>query len=408
MTQRNSTASTPAVYTRSKPEKPARSFTDPTQPYPLTVHPAGYFSKKIRGRVCYVARWDEGAEAAEQKWNAIKDDPFAERQTEDKADGFTIKNLLDEYRNHKRRQSERGDITGRTFLDCVRTCDFLAAQLKPVKSRLVKDLGPRDFSKLFDAMRGQKRKGKDKSLVVLGNEIVRVKAVFNYAAENNLIARVPTFGTDFNKPKASKIEEQTAAKIEEHGERTFTREEVQAMLGAASHPLRSMILLAINCGLGNSDIGHLRLSHLNLDTGWLTYPRPKNQKPRRCHLWAETVQALRDWLPQRPEPKDEAHTKLVYLTKYGHPWHTDTFSSPLSHEFRKLLDTIDVNGGRGFYHLRHTYRTEAGAACDQEATYYTMGHSLPGMGKDYVQRIHDQRLVKVAATVLGWLYGIEQ
>lgn len=408
MTKRNSTAVTPAVYTRElgpKPEKPARSFTDKDAPYPLTVHPAGYFSKKIRGKVWYIARWEEGAEVAEQKWNAVKDDRLAGRQPKAETDedaGLTVRKLLNEYLNYKRREMERNGITRRTFLDCERVCEFLAKQLD--RTRMVSDLGKRDFSKLLDVMLAQKRKGKTKSLVVLGNEITRIKSVFNFAVKQGMLARPVVFGMEFSKPKAKAIEEQSAATIEEHGERTYTREEILAMLGAASQPLKSMILLGINAGLGNSDVGQLRLSCLNLETGWLIFPRPKNQKPRKCHLWPETVAALKEWLPQRPEPKNPADAKLVYITKSGQSWHKEAFENPLSHEMRKLLDGLDINGGRGFYHLRHTYRTEAGACCDQEATYYTMGHALPGMGKNYVQRIHDERLVKVAETVHAWLY----
>jgi len=298
---------------------------------------------------------------------------------------------------------EQGRITPRTEIDCIRVCNFLAKQLD--KGRMVIDLGPRDFSKLLDLMLAQRRKGKKKSLVVLGNEITRIKSVFHFAVKQGLLMRLPSFGIEFCKPPASSIEKQTAAKVEDEGERTFTREEIVAMLDAATQPLKSMILLAVNCGLGNSDIGQLRLPCINLETGWLIYPRPKNQKPRKCKLWGETVEALQEWLAIRPEPKNPEHGKLVYITKYGLPWHKDTAGgNPLSHEMQKLLNELDVNHHRNFYNLRATYRTEAGRCCDQEALFYTMGHSLPGMAKHYVKHIHDDRLAKVAETVHEWLF----
>jgi integrase len=191
--------------------------------------------------------------------------------------------------------------------------------------------------------------------------------------------------------------------VEDEGERTFTSEEITRMLAAAGQPLKAMILLAINAALGNSDLGQLRFAHIS--GRWLTYPRPKNENDRRCHLWQETCDALAEWMKQRPEPKTPADSKLVFLTKWGRPWHKEKFESPLSQEFCKLLDELKINGGRGFYNLRHTFRTEAGRCADMEAVSGVMGHSLPGMAKNYVQFIHDDRLQRVADVVHDWLFG---
>ena len=77
---------------------------------------------------------------------------------------------------------------------------------------------------------------------------------------------------------------------------------------------------------------------IDLANGWATFPRPKNQKPRKCHLWPETIAGLQEWLAIRPEPKSAEDAKLVYITKSGLPWHKGTFSNPLSHEMKLLLD----------------------------------------------------------------------
>ncbi len=36
-----------------------------------------------------------------------------------------------------------------------------------------------------------------------------------------------------------------------------------------------MLLLGINVGLGNADVAKLPVSAIDLEAGWLTYPRPK-------------------------------------------------------------------------------------------------------------------------------------
>lgn len=407
MTARHSTRSKRARKPATpKPTKPTASFTDPKQPFPLTVHPAGYFSKKLAGRVKYFARWDEGAEEAEKRFNAYLEDVRAGRDPEAEQKpapaGKTIRDLCNAYWNHQRRMKEEGNISKRTLVDADRTCKFITKTLN--KWALASSLGPVDFQRLKSKLLAQKRLGKKKSLAVLGNQIVRIKSVFKYGVDE---LRLPAahFGVEFTKPKASNIQEQKQDLVDEDGERTFTREEVTRMLATAKQPLRGMLLLAINCGLGNSDIGHLKFSHLDLDGRWLTYPRPKTKLPRKCYLWAETVEALREWLKERPEPKNPEDERLVYITKRGLSWHKDGADNPVSKETAKLLKTLKINGGRGFYTLRATYRTEAGACRDTEALFYTMGHKLPGMASEYVKRIQPERLQSVAETVHAWLYA---
>lgn len=408
MTKRDSTA--PPTPSKPRPRKPVCSTVDPNEPFPLTVNPCGYYSKKIRGKVHYFGRWADGPEAAERTYLDRKDDLEAGRTPEadrPHADGLTIKKLLNEFRAHKKRTMERGELAERSYLDVVHTCDFLAAQLD--KNRLVTDLRPDDFTKLLDVLLKQRRTGKEKSLVVLGNTIGRIKAPFRYADKEGLIDKPIRFGADFKKPAAKNVERQKRDKAEaireEGAEPTFTSEEIVKMLAMAAQPLKTMVLLGINAGLGNSDIGQMRMGHVNLNTGWLDYPRPKTEKPRRAKLWPETVAAIKEWLTQRPEPRDPKNTKLVFVTKYRDSWHK--VNNPLSAEMRKLLDELGINASRNFYCLRATFRTEAARSLDTEAVYGVMGHTLPGMGSAYVRFVHNDRLEKVAQVVHDWLWPEE-
>src|SRR5262249_2596676 len=144
------------------------------------------------------------------------------------------------------------------------------------------------------------------------------------------------------------------------GPKLFTAAEVRALVGGAlvvgkdgpelvrpGVALRAMLLLAINCGLGNSDLGNLPLSALDLDRGWLDFPRPKTGIARRCPLWVETVSALREALARRPEPKAEEDAGLVFITKYGGGWCKDTSTNPVSQETAKLLKALGINGRKG-------------------------------------------------------------
>lgn len=68
-----------------------------------------------------------------------------------------------------------------------------------------------------------------------------------------------------------------------------------------------MVLLGINCGLGNNDCANLPMTAVDLDNGWLDFGRPKTGIHRRCPLWLETVAAIQAALETRPTPKDQAH-----------------------------------------------------------------------------------------------------
>jgi integrase len=185
----------------------------------------------------------------------------------------------------------------------------------------------------------------------------------------------------------------------------FEADELIKIIGAAGVPLKAMVLVGVNAGYGNSDIGTLPRSAVDLEAGWVKYHRPKTGIDRRCPLWPETVQALKEALAKQPGPTDPKDAGLFFLTKYGGSWHKETEDNPLSEEMRKLLDSLDINGHRNFYALRHTFETIGGEARDQVAVDYIMGHARDDMASVYRERISDERLRAVTDHVRGWLFG---
>jgi integrase len=167
-----------------------------------------------------------------------------------------------------------------------------------------------------------------------------------------------------------------------------------------------MILLGINCGFGNADCGTLPLSAVDLDGAVIDYPRPKTGIPRRCPLWPETVQAFRDALAGRPEPRKPENAGLVFITRFRDSWQTGTTDGPLSRETSKLLRELGINGRHrlGFYSLRHSFRTVADESKDQPACDYIMGHEVPHMSSVYRETISDERLRAVVDVVHRWLF----
>jgi integrase len=111
--------------------------------------------------------------------------------------------------------------------------------------------------------------------------------------------------------------------------------------------MRAMVLLGINCGFGNADCGTLPLSALDLEGGWVDFPRPKTGILRRCPLWPETVGAVREALAGRPTPEKDEHAGLVFVTKYGAPRAKLTADNTLAKETGKLLRALGINGRTG-------------------------------------------------------------
>src|SRR5262249_20116879 len=150
-----------------------------------------------------------------------------------------------------------------------------------------------------------------------------------FGTDNGLIDRNIRYGQGFRRPSKKTMRLHRAAK----GLKLFGAKEIRAMVDGAmiaganrpelvkaGDPLRAMILFGINCGFGNADCGTLRVSAVDLESGWINYPRPKTGIARRCPLWPETVEAIRESLARRPNPKDPAHIGLVFVTKFGGSW----------------------------------------------------------------------------------------
>jgi integrase len=218
-----------------------------------------------------------------------------------------------------------------------------------------------------------------------------------------MVERRIRFGSNFRQtPKrVLRLDRQSRDK------KLFEAEEVRNLLDAASPALRSMILLGVNAGFGNTDLARLPQSAIDLETGWADYPRPKTAVERRVPLWPETVKALRDAIDERPKAKHVADDGLCFLTRTGMPWvrHTDSgaWLDSIGGEFKKLMRSLDINGRRGFYALRHTFETIAGETTDQVGVNSVMGHADQTMGAVYREHISDERLLAVVETVRTWL-----
>lgn len=418
-----------------KPSKPAK----PYEGYPLFAHASGRWAKKILQKLRFYGRWattvkgdivpveDVDASAAEALAEFNRCWPYhkegREAPPKDAPAGCTIRDLCNAFLRSKQGAVEDGDLSQYSFSEYHRTTDAIMAHFG--RDRRVDDLKPLDFEDFRRSL------AKGVGVVTLKSKINRARVVFKYASDNQLIDRPVAYGKSFDRPKAKALRKSR----NEAGERLFERNDLLRILDVldgkpvavegtdkpvkipASATMKAMVLLALNAGFGNTDVSSLPQSAVNLETGWITFPRPKTEVQRRVPMWPETIEALRRAIAERPTPKDEADSNLCFLTERGtrfvrlQPSSTEgrfvTINS-LSRRFESLLDKLGITGrsGLNFYTLRHQFETQAGESIDQVAVDSIMGHVDNSMGGQYRERISDERLKAVVDKVRSWLWPV--
>jgi integrase len=390
----------------------------PYPDFPLTAHPSGRWCKKVKGKVIFFGKIDD-PQAALDKWLAEKDELLAGRVPRAQLpEGVTLRDLAIAYLRQQKASMDNGELSSRTFQDNHRTCASLIEHFG--KHRLLDDMRQDDFAAYRVAL--AKRLGP----VSLGNSIQRVRSIFKFALESGMVKTLVLFGPGFKRPSKKTLRLERAKK----GPKLFSRDELRKLIDAAGIPMKAMILLACNAGFGNSDLANMPLSSVDLQTGWVDFPRPKTGIARRFPLWPETLAALGEVIAKRPTPKAEADVGLLFITKYGAKWAKAIFElrqaepgaepaadetaktyrvnndSAIAKEFIKLFAVAELQRkpGRSFYTIRHVFETIAGESRDQVAVDAVMGHARDDMASIYRERISDERLKAVTDHVRGWLF----
>jgi integrase len=377
----------------------------PTPDFPLNIHKgSGYWCKKIKGRVYYFGRVadDPDGKAALEAYLRDKDDLAAGREPRAQTDGLTVEQLCFKFLSYHEARRDNGELNPRTYQGHFATAETVAKTLG--RTRAVADLVPDDFRKL------RAKLAKTRGLVAQRNEIQRVRSLFKFAFDDGLITAPVRFGKGFDKPPKDAVDRERELRRAEHGDRMFEAADIRRILDAATQPLRAMVLLAANTGFGQTDLSTLPTRAVDLDVGWVDFPRPKTGVRRRAPLWPETVAAIRDWLTIRPKAKSPADAGVLFVTRRGARWvklnKKGTPADALGQEFCKVLDKLSLKRpGLGFYALRHGFETIGGETTDQVAVDAIMGHKTPGMSSVYRERISDDRLRRVTEHVRAWLFA---
>lgn len=381
---------------RSKPEKPRPDF-------PLFPHAVGMWAKKVRGRMRYFGPWDD-PQGALKKWLDQKEDLLAGRDPVERKPGLTLRELVNRFRSAKEDQMIAGELNPRTYGSYVQSCDRLIAAFS--RNRLVEEIKPDDFAKLRLTL-SRKKDGSPRSPASLRGDVLNIRMIFQFGIDRELLKTKPRYGNAFDVPDRATLRRARQAK----GKRMFEAEELRHVIQEADQPLRAMLLLGINCGLGATDLAHMPQSAIDLKRAWLDYPRVKTAVDRRCPLWTETAKAVQEAIASRPDPRDPADLGLVFLTRCGQRWvrssSTGGAIDAVACETNKLLKRLGLHRpGLGHYALRHTLQTIGGAMRDQVAMNLIFGHVDGSMAGAYREHIEDEerRLLAIVNHVRSWVF----
>ena len=420
---------------KSTSKLPRRKTGRPKKPYPafpLTVHASGKWQKKIRGTIHYFGNWarrengklvrvdGDGWKEALESYKVQADDLHAGRTPRVASGEFTTTELCNHFLSAKMRQLQSGELSPRSFYEYRKATDLIIQTFG--KRRHVCDLTANDFGGLRADM--AKRWGPAR----LGKFVQLIRTAFKHAVDNGLIDQPVLFGNSFNKPGKATMRKHRAAS----DKKLFTAAELRLILRAlegkpvrvrltgkkqftvevkANPLLRAAVEIAINAGLGNSDVSGLQFSHLDLGTRWLDFPREKTGLPRHCPLWNETVASLKVAIANRPKPKNAQVSGCVFLNRAGKRMVQSTERSHqdyVSSQFRTLLRALNFpeRTGVGFYSIRHTFATVALQSGDRDAVRSLMGHAEQDMLSNYDETgPSDARLEAVIEHVRKWLLG---
>ncbi len=378
-----------------------RKNSKPHKDFPLTHHKhSGRWCKKVRGKFFYFGKVadDPQGEKAIAVWIFQKDDILAGRKPRDPETGLapgvvTTDEVVNRFLSHKNALVKSGELAPRTYDRYHGACSRILAAFG--RTRAAADLRPEDFEALRVTL------ASSYGPAALANEIQMTRSVFRYGYEAGLLDKPLRFGPGFKKPSAKTLRQTRQAA----GPRLFTPEQIKSLLDEATPNMAAMILLGINGGLGNTDLALLPLAALDLEGGWLNYPRAKTAIDRRIPLWKETLEAIHKAIAARGEPNDPQDAGLVFIGRRGESYTGNHKGYRVDQEFTRIAKRAKVVG-RTFYDLRRTFETIGGGSRDQIAVDAIMGHAPPAgdMASIYRQRIEDDRLRAVVNHVRAWLY----
>ena len=410
----------PAPGRRGRPrgsgaKKPRTSPGKPYPSFPLTPHASGQFCKKIRGKVHYFGSVSD-PDAALKRYHEHCEALHSGKATRvERTAELTVADLANRFLAAKDARRELGELSPGAFVGCHRNCERFVNFLG--RDRTVLSISRQDLAEL------RKHLAKGVNAVTLSNRIGAVRSILKYAYEEELIDRPVRFGSELKRPEQRLIRRCRA----QAGRRYFFAAEIRGMLQHAKPAAKAMILLGINCGLGNKDVANLPANCVDLERGWLDYPRGKTGVERRCPLWPETVAAIRAYSAAEAKAtarsgikRHESAAGLLFATREGLPYVRENYlpdkagkpaivlHDALKSHVQRLMAKAGISiRNLGFYGLRNSFETIGAETGNQVAVDHIMGHAPKSsdMGAVYRRHVAEKALREATDHVRTWLFG---
>ena len=280
------------------------------------------------------------------------------------AQSWFLAEMITRYYDHK-----KSDGCSPTFLSSVkRNLQDFTAWLKqqgfdPTQNR------PKDLtSAMLAGYRQMLAEDSTISIVTANHYIGHIRMLLNWGRRMQGISHPPMGSIEkFSTTKRAK---------KGHGRKQcrepLTWDELEKLFSVANVTDSALLMLGLNCGFGNMDIGTLKLCSIDLVHGTICHPRPKTGVERHFNLWPETVEVLKAYIAEyRGEPINDDVGKLVFVGRKGNPlcWERIDEEGKLKRSdavmcrFKRLFAKAGLKRkyGVGFYIMRHTYATIIGS-----------------------------------------------
>lgn len=260
----------PGAAAKSAENKPAGK---PYKSFPLTPHRSGQFCKKIRGKIFYFGKVDDPDAALKRYHEHCRNLHSGKATRVERTDEITVAELANEFLSAKDRKRENGDIEAATFVEYHRDCELFVTFFG--KGRSVSSITRDDLARYREYL------SRGANATTLSNRVGNARSISKFAHDKELIDKPVRFGDEFKRPERRVIRRAKAKSGRTH----FLAAEIRQIIAGSSPDQRAMIVLGINCGIGNKDVGNLPSSSIGLERGWLDYPRSTTGVERRCPLW---------------------------------------------------------------------------------------------------------------------------
>ena len=223
-----------------------------------------------------------------------------------------------------------------------------------------------------------------------------VRAIFIFAEDTGLIEKAP---------KLRRIKNERILQTGSKEKPLYTLDNLHKLLKKADLRLKTMIMLALNCGFGPKDLQDLTWDDIEEER--ITLPRSKTGVCQTYLLWPETkkllseIQRERALLIARMANRKVDHSDYghVFVTRFWKLWSKDA----VGEQFRKLCKKAGVTC-YGFYRLRHCASTAMSLVATPHVHRKFMRHSQLQQQVTYTHTPDvevDKAIIKAKEKLLG-------